>query len=108
MVDLNKMTRKDFLDIPVLESQPPVVFDSFVIIPTGRAHDSHYGCMKYVLIRDHEIIGAVGGGSDVVRMEGVSWLTMDCLRTSRLIHVFVKCDLEMPFPVCSDFYISRR
>lgn len=106
MVDLNKMTRKEFLAVEEIEDVPKVEFDSFVIIPTGRAHDSHYGCMKYVLIRDHEIIGIVGGGSDVAMMQGITWAAMDCLRTSRLIHVFLKRRVRTPWPVHSTFVIE--
>lgn len=108
MANLNKMTKKEFLAIEEIEDAPKVEFDSFVIIPTGRAHESHYGCMKYVLICGHEIIGTVGGGSDVVMMEGITWAAMDCLRTSRLIHVFLKQRVRTPWPVYSTFNIQTK
>ena len=80
-------------------------------------HDSGFRCMKFILARDREIVGAVGGWSDVVHPNGIGnygeydngfvsrvasrkipyiGLSMDCLRRSRcvriMLHGLYKCD----------------
>lgn len=126
MADLNKMTKKEFLAIEEIEDATKVEFDSFVIIPTGRAHESHYGCMKYVLICGHEIIGIVSEQVQItIDAEKLAIVNqsifnaidgdyakaraaMDCLRTSRLIHFFLKQRVRTPWPVYSAFNIQTK
>lgn len=55
------------------------VFDSVIIVPMGYLHDSGYQCMKFILCNDYkgEIIGVVGGGSDVIHMNGIGGYGLD-------------------------------
>lgn len=49
------------------------VFDSVIIVPMDYLHDSGYRCMKFILCNDYkdEIVGVVGGGSDVIHLDGI-------------------------------------
>lgn len=101
------MTKEDFDAVPRLDSYTDweklapnghLEFGSFVIIPvynedgTIDIHDSGWGCMEFCLIdRNNEPIGKVGGGSDVVNLDGIggygdNWLrfTDDLPRTIRV------------------------
>ena len=55
------------------------VFDSVIIVPMDELHDSGYRCMKFILCDDYkgEIIGVVGGGSDVVHLDGIGGYGLD-------------------------------
>lgn len=96
-------------------------FNAIVIVPTGDLHDSGYGNMKFILMSNGEIVGVVGGYSDVVHINGiggyglnyketmvtnmvrrVGW-SIDCLPTSGCLRLFadrgVKCK-------CADYVLS--
>ena len=77
-MDINKMTKKEFLAIE--EMKPTKPFTSVVIVPTGRTHDSGFGCMKFVLLDRNEIVGCVGGCSDVVHINGIGGYGLDCAK----------------------------
>jgi hypothetical protein len=40
-------------------------------VPTGRLHDSGWGCMKFIFVMDGEIVGADSGWSDVLHLNGI-------------------------------------
>ena len=122
---LEDMTLQDFRDIKPFK--PTGVFNAFTIVPTDEIHDSGYRCMKFVLDYHNEIVGCVGGYSDVVDLNGIGgygkdWKTstmtgktdvidwsMDCLTESGLIHVFThKYDLELADFIGSDFQIFTK
>ena len=81
-------------------------FTSLVIVPMDELHDSGFRAMKFILCRDMEIVGVVGGWSDVVHIDGiggyglnwneslktgmkkvVGW-SIDCLPTSGCLRLF--------------------
>ena len=83
---ITEMTKADFAAIPYLplwtewEKLAPngrLEFRSVVIVPVERdgkveLHDSGWGCMDFVLVnKDHEPIGKIGGGSDVLHIDGI-------------------------------------
>lgn len=83
---ITEMTKTDFAAVPELKlwsdweklaSNGKLLFHSFVIIPVeyeGKIdlHDSGWGCMEFVLVNDNmEPIGKVGGGCDVVNLDGI-------------------------------------
>lgn len=88
-MDILDMTKKDFDAVPRLDTYNDtdweklapngrLEFRSFVIIPvynedgTIDLHDSGWGCMEFCLINQHnEPIGKIGGGSDVVNLDGI-------------------------------------
>ena len=112
-------------DFEKLEFKRPTgYFNSFVIIPTGELHDSGYGCMKFALFNNDEIVGCVGGYSDVIHFNGIggyglNWrkvpkevptvdFCMDLLPNG-LFRVFSqKCYLFIDSIICSDFSIYAQ
>lgn len=82
-------------------------FNQVVIVPMDDIHDSAYRCMKYILINNiDEIVGVIGGYSDVLNLNGIGgygydklkhiksglipiadW-TIDCLPESRCLRLF--------------------
>jgi len=89
------MSKQDFANVPYLDTYRDweklapnghLEFRSFVVIPvenedgTIELHESGYGCMEFCLVNcNKEPIGKVGGGSDVVNLDGiggygVNWL----------------------------------
>ena len=112
-------------DFEKLEFQKPTGhFNSFIIIPTGEQHYSGFGCMKFALFNGEEYVGCVGGGSDVIRFNGIGgygfkWrevpievppvdFCMDLLPND-LFRVFSqKCYLFIDPIICSDFSIYAQ
>lgn len=73
--DIMTMTKKDFEEVPELselkERMCVEQIDGIVIVPQDYLHDSGYACMSFVLCRKHEPIARVGGGSDVIHIDGI-------------------------------------
>ena len=120
--ELNDLTLEQLLAVE--EKIPAEPFAGFIIVPTGEVHDSGYGCMKFVLTKQDEIVGCVGGGVDVVHLNGiggygkdweralktgvvpvVDW-SMDVLNTSKCVRVFSSHQLTLQDGyICSDFEV---
>lgn len=113
--DLNDYTLEDFKRMKFFGKDE--LFSSVIVVPMDDIHDSGFRCMKFILARDREIVGAVGGWSDVVHPNGIGnygkydngyvqrvasrkipyiGLSMDCLRRSRcvriMLHGLYQCD----------------
>lgn len=74
-------------------------FQSLVVIPTRRKHDSGFMCMEFVAVKNNgEPICRLGGGSDVVHIGGlinaISGWSMDCLPCGylRLFNKYGSCE----------------
>lgn len=103
------------------------VFDSVIIVPMDELHESGYRCMKFILCNDYkgEIIGVVGGWSDVINLDGiggygidfdrsfktgmcpcVGW-QLDCLACGCLrLYTSTKCRLTLTSEIiCSNFEV---
>lgn len=67
------MKKKDFETIPHREKFDADVgeFDSLVIIPLRRKHDSGWMCMDFVACRNGEPICKLSGRSDVIHIDGI-------------------------------------
>lgn len=74
-MSIMEMTKKELQAIE--NSRPTEPFSGFIIVPTGEKHDSGYGCMKFVLTRGENVVGCVGGYSDVVHLNGIGGYGMD-------------------------------
>lgn len=46
-------------------------FNSLVIVPMNKLHDSGFQCMKYVGVKDFKIVNVFGGASDVLHINGI-------------------------------------
>ena len=107
--DFNKWTRKDFQKLRMRDWHKDIgKFDSFIIMPTARNHDSGFKSMEFVAVKENSPICRMGGHSDVIHFNGIGgygehWLVkygkcpdmvpvtswnIDCLKTSRLLRVF--------------------
>ena len=72
MSDIKDMTFDELLAVPYSKRLDEIgTFKGFVIVPTGELHDSGFGCMKFILTLHDIIVGAVGGGCDVVNLNGI-------------------------------------
>ena len=98
-MNITEMTKEDFAAVPYLDlykdwktiaPNNKLEFHSFVIIPVERdgaidLHDSGWGCMEFCLVGDDmEPIGKVGGGSDVLHLDGIGGYGDDYNRRSYL------------------------
>ena len=84
---ITEMSKQDFANVPYLDlynewdklaPNGHLEFNGLVIIPvenedgTVSLHDSGWGCMEFCLIdTNDEPIGKIGGGSDVVHLDGI-------------------------------------
>lgn len=120
-MDIMKMSKKDFLNVPERESWSGEVsgFDSIVILPTCKMHDSGYRCMDFVAVDDkNEPICRLSGFSDVIHINGIGgygecgakipvifppigW-KIDCLPCG-LLRLFGKHNSLKAGPALSDF-----
>lgn len=114
-------TREEFESLEYFK--PTDNFNGVVIIPTDEMHDSGFRCMKFALVNYGKVVGCVGGGSDVIHLNGiggygkfgeewdrslntglmkrVDW-SIDCLPNG-LIRLFCSHKLELDDIICSDF-----
>lgn len=96
---------------------PEVPFYGIVIVPMNDIHDSGFRCMKFILLDEFmNIVGAVGGGSDVIHINGIGgygkkfgsekkgygW-RIDCLPESGCLRLFNDVALELDDFIGSDF-----
>lgn len=73
---LNKMSLQELKDMEPFGLRE--TFNSVVIVPTDDLHDSGFRCMKFILVRDGEVVGCVGGGCDTVQPNGIGNRGRDC------------------------------
>lgn len=62
-------TKEEFENLDYFN--PTDEFNGIVIIPTNELHDSGFGCMKFALLNHNEVVGCVGGNSDVIHLNGI-------------------------------------
>lgn len=98
-------------------------FNAVVIVPTDEIHDSGYRNMKFILLKNLRIVGAVSGWSDVIHINGiggygrnweeslrtglvkrVNWC-IDCLSVSGCLRLFTSQTCHIGDFVGSDFEI---
>lgn len=114
-------TREEFENLGYFE--PTDEFNGVVIVPTKELHDSGFCCMKFALTNGNEVVGCVGGGSDVIHLNGIGgygkynkdidvtlktnmvkridW-SIDCLQNG-LIRLFCSYKLDIDKLILSDF-----
>lgn len=105
---LSDWTRKELLELPRRKWNENIgEFNSLIIIPTRRIHDSGYRCMDFVSVLNGEPTYLLSGCSDVIHIEGIgglahNWIqkggvhelvtptdwSIDCLKKSGLLHIF--------------------
>lgn len=104
--DIMKMTKKELMELENFYDGKK--FNAFVIVPMNYKHGSGFQCMKYILLDKFEIVGVIGGGSDVIHFNGIGGygknpdytkktipihdLRIDCLPKSKCLRVFTGFD----------------
>jgi len=118
MKDVKEMTKKELMELE--NFIPKENFTGIVIVPMNYKHDSGYQCMKYILLNHNEIVGVLGGGSDVMHINGIGGygknpdytsriirahdLRIDCLPKSKCLRLFSDEPMELDSMFCgSDF-----
>jgi hypothetical protein len=109
MKNINLWTRKEFDSLPYRSwNEDMGEFDSIVILPLRRLHDSGFRCLDFVGVKDNVPFCKLSGCSDVIHINGIGglgkdWLhrygtipktiqpmewSIDCLKTSGLLRIF--------------------
>lgn len=124
-MDAYKMSLEELREVPYIEPNANLKIGGIVIVPLEEVHDSGYACLKFVLLKaGGEIIGAVGGCSDVIHINGIggygdyqtceesiktgkidvaAW-SLDCLPISGCLRLFIASgSMRIPEFICSDF-----
>lgn len=118
MKDVKEMTKKELMELE--NFIPKKNFTGIVIVPMNYKHDSGFQCMKYILLNHWDIVGVVGGGSDVMHINGIGGygkepnyttrmvkahdLRIDCLPKSKCLRLFSDDEMELWDLFCgSDF-----
>ena len=108
--DVNEMTREEFEELPERKWDEEIgSFDSLVIIPLEELHDSGYRCMSFVACNRSLAVCKMGGGSDVIHVDGIGGMgqwgllkfhksgklpvlpdnwSIDCLKVSGYLRIF--------------------
>ena len=95
-MDINKMTRKQFEELPYLDEFKDHKFssievDSIVLLPSRKHHDSGFNCYEVVLCNKWEAIGKCYGYDtfSIYMGNGFDRVGIDCLRGSGLMRIFL-------------------
>ena len=124
MKDINDMTLQELKDMPLFGRTE--LFREVVIVPMDDIHDSGFRCMKFILMHRGEIVGCVGGWSDVIHPNGIGnygkefssddvasgkvqklGLRMDCLKESGCVRLMFDYPCKVN-TVLSDFVFYRE
>ena len=70
-MNIYRMKQSDFKDIPLKEDIEPVIFDSLVIIPSKRIHDSGWRTMDFIAVKHNEPLFKISGNTDVLNIDGI-------------------------------------
>jgi len=96
----SRWKRKQFLTLPSREywNSKELPFDSLVLLPTKRKHNSGYMMMDIVGIRDNQPVLLLSGCSDVIHLDGTGGreslelrsknICIDMLYPSGLLRIF--------------------
>ena len=122
---LGQYTRKELELIPAREWNEDIgEFNSLIILPLRRIHDSGFRCMDFIACDGERPIARLSGCSDVIHIEGISgagkdWFdkykqlpnniprrdwSIDCLKKSGLLRIFCSSKLTCG-PALSSFEI---
>jgi hypothetical protein len=112
---LGKWSRKEFDALPVRKwSEDIGEFDSLVILPMRRMHESGFRCMDFVAVIKETPLCRLSGCSDVIHIDGIGgygykWIekgegvpnskkimdwSIDCLPKSGLLRLFSRRKLR--------------
>lgn len=90
-MDINKMTRKQFEELPYLDGLERIDVDSIVLLPSKNHHDSGFNLYEVVACLGWKPIGkCYSYDTFSIFMEGeYNRVGIDCLRGSGLMRIFL-------------------
>ena len=93
-MDINKMTRKQFEELPYLDDFENIDVDSIVLLPSKEHHDSGFNLYEVVACLRWKPIGkCYSDDTFSIFMEGkYNRVGIDCLRGSGLMRIFLPPD----------------
>ena len=94
--DITQYTVNEFRALPKRKFGEDIgKFDSLIILPTRRKHDSGYRCMEFVAVKGEIPICRMGGGSDVIHLLGIDGY--NCQRNEDYKKLFVRRTTNVTF-----------
>ena len=104
--DINDYTLKEFREMENFGEDR--IFNSIIIVPMNRKHESGYTCMKFILLFNRDIVGVVGGWCDITypTIKDIS-IRVDCLKKSKCVRLMFNEDYIVQPPVWDSFYFDR-
>ena len=81
-MNIHNAKKSDFYKLPKIkwdEDMSGQQFDSIIILPERRKHDSGYMCMSFVGCIGGDAVAIMSGGSDVLHIDGIGGLGKDWL-----------------------------
>ena len=90
-MDINKMTRKQFEELPLIDKFEPDDVDNIVLLPSRRHHDSGYNYYYVIPCNKGKPLGICSGYDTFSIYMGGSYnrVGIDCLRGSGLMRIFL-------------------
>lgn len=70
-MDIFRMKQSDFKNIPLLTNTEQIVFDSLVILPSSKIHNSGWRIMEFVIVKHNEPLFKISGNVDVLNIDGI-------------------------------------
>ena len=93
---INDWTRKEFEALRERRRHEDIgEFDSLIILPTRRLHESGFRCMDYVAVIGEEPICRLSGCSDLICLDKMTGGKIDCLKGSGLLSIFTQGKLKV-------------
>jgi hypothetical protein len=125
--EINKWTKRQLRRLPSRGWNEDIgEFDSLVILPTKRMHDSGFRIMDFVAVKDNKPICKLSGCSDVLHIDGIggygNWnlgkripksippkgWSIDCLERSGLLRLFSDGELTVGAALSSFEIFSKE
>lgn len=104
-MNINKMTRKQFAEMPVLTDKIDKDFDSIVILPYNRNDDSGFSVYSIVICDGVEPLGRLLGYDTFSLYDVADRLGIDVLAKSKLTRIFFE---RGKFIINSDLHNMER
>lgn len=106
-MDITKMTRKQFEELPYIDEMNGIDVDSIVLLPSKRYHDSGFNVYEVVICNKWTALGkCFGYDTFSIFMQGkYNRVGIDCLRGSGLMRIFLPPDEYYAEPM---FHQIRR
>lgn len=89
---MNRWKRKELLALPIRKWDSPSEYDSLLLVPTGKKHDSGWALISIVGVRKGEPVEQAAHCDDigwqVVAPTDYEHLRMDCLYPAGVMHAW--------------------